>query len=211
MDPKDIVKAGYDAISGEYLASRHADSADVQLLQELVQRLTPGARVLDAGCGAGVPVAQILSQHFDVIGVDFSEAQIALARQMVPQAQFVCQDITDLQFPDGSFDAICSYYAIIHIPREEHRRLLQNLQRMLKPAGLALLCMGAGDSPGDYEDDFQGTRMYWSHYDAETNLQMLHQCGFRVIWSRFITDPDGSGGGHLFVLAERAERSEVAG
>ncbi len=211
MDPKDIVQVGYDAIASEYLASREIDSSDVQLLQELVQRLPPGARVLDAGCGAGVPVARILSQHFDVIGVDFSEAQIALARQLVPQAQFVCQDITDLHFPDASFDAICSYYAIIHIPREEHPRLLHNLRRMLKPAGLALLCMGAGDSPGDYEDDFQGARMYWSHYDAETNLQMLHQCGFRVVWSRFIEDPDGSGGGHLFALAEKANPPDAAG
>jgi SAM-dependent methyltransferase len=211
MDPRDVVKAGYDAIASEYLASRNADSPDVRLLQELVQRLPKGARVLDAGCGAGVPVAQILSQHFDVIGVDFSEAQIALARRLVPQAQFVCQDITALQFPDRSFDAICSYYAIIHIPRQEHRRLLHNLRRMLKPAGLALLCMGAGDAPGDYEDSFQGTRMYWSHYDVDTNLQMLQECGLQIIWSRFIEDPDGSGGAHLFVLAEKAEQPKGAG
>lgn len=40
-------------------------------------------------------------------------------------------------------DVICSYYAIIHIPRQEHRPLLVNFHRMLKPGGFGLLCLGA--------------------------------------------------------------------
>ena len=69
------------------------------------------------------------------------------------------QDMTELSFPEGSFDAVCSLYAIIHVPREQHRQLLQSFHRMLKPEGLALLCMGAGDLPGGIEDDFYGARM----------------------------------------------------
>src|SRR5574341_1578834 len=116
MDAKSIVKSGYNAIAPKYLATRGEASEDVQLLQELIRRLPKGASVLDAGCGAGVPVTKLLSQSFEVTGVDFAESQIQLARQLVPGARFVCQDITQLAFPENSFDAICSYYAIIHIP-----------------------------------------------------------------------------------------------
>ncbi len=202
VDGKTTVQAGYNLIADRYLASRTQDSEDVRLLQELVQRLPQGAKVLDAGCGAGVPVARFLSQNFDVTGVDFSEAQIKLARELVPQARFLCQDLTTLALPAESFDGICSYYAIIHIPRQEHRALLCNFHRMLKPSGLALLCLGAEDLEDDFEEDYYGTRMFWSHYDAETNLKLLRGCGFDVLWSRKMVD-EMDGGAHLFVLAQK--------
>ena len=202
---KKIVREGYDAIAEKYQAARNESHPDdIELLHELIQRLPKGAKVLDAGCGAGVPVTRILNQSFKVVGVDFSEEQVRLAREQVPQAQFICQDMTELDFPDDSFDAICSYYAIIHIPREEHRGLLPSFYRMLKMSGLVLLCMGAGDLPEDIEEDCFGARMYWSHFDAETNLKMLEDCGFDVIWSRTITEQLAFGGGrHLFVLAQK--------
>ena len=203
MDSKNIVRAGYNARAAEYLATRTEDSEDVQLLQELVQRLPRGAKVLDAGCGAGVPVTKFLSRFFEVTGVDFAEAQIQLARQLVPQAQFVCQDMTELAFPDQSFDAICSYYAIIHIPRQEHRRLFLNLHRILRPSGLALLCLGAGDLADDIDENYLGARMYWSHYDADTNIRMLQECCFNVIWSKIVADSTAPGSVHLFVLAQK--------
>jgi ubiquinone/menaquinone biosynthesis C-methylase UbiE len=205
-ESKKIVREGYNAIARSYLTARtESYPHDTEMLHELTQRLPGGARVLDAGCGAGVPVTRALSQYFEVVGVDFSEEQIRLARELVPEAEFIYGDITELDFPDDSFDAICSYYAIIHIPREEHLGLLQNLHRMLKASGLVLLCMGAGDLPEDIDEDWLGTRLYWSHFDAETNLGMLSDCGFHIIWSKTITEQLAFGGGqHLFVLAQKA-------
>ena len=165
MDFKKTVREGYNAIANRYLAGRTRDSADVRLLGEFSERLPANAQVLDAGCGAGVPISRMLSERFRVTGVDFSEAQIELARRNVPAGTFFCEDMTKLDFPDQSFDGITSYYAIIHVPREEHRALLANFHRMLKPGGLALLCLGAEHLIDDVDEDFYGARMYWSHYD----------------------------------------------
>ncbi len=194
--------AGYNAIAREYTARRSDDTEDIQLLRELAEQLPEGAKVLDAGCGSGVPVTRYLAQFFDVTGVDFAEQQIRRARQLVPAATFLCKDLTRLTFPDDTFDAICSYYAIIHIPREEHRGLLQDFRRMLRPKGLALLVMGAADTPEDIAD-YHGARMFWSHYDSETNLRMLEECGFDVLWAKLVEDPVDPGGVHLFVLARK--------
>ena len=202
MDDKSTVKDGYNSIAAKYLPTRSEDSEDVQLLQELVERLPKGAKVLDAGCGAGIPVARYLIQFFDVTGVDFSDEQIRMARQLVPEAHFLCQDITQLTLADNSFDAICSYYAIIHVPRREHQDLLQNFHRMLKPSGLVLLCLGADDLEKDIQD-YHGARMYWSHYDAETNLNLVKEGGFEIIWSRMVADSTSPGASHLFVLAQK--------
>jgi SAM-dependent methyltransferase len=203
MDHKETVKEGYNRIAQRYLDGRTRDSADIRLLDDLIARLPDHAAVLDAGCGAGFPVAQILSERFVVTGVDFSEAQIDLARQYVPAANFICEDMTRLGFADDTFDAICSYYAIIHVPREEHRALFINFHRMLKPNGYALLCLGTESLEDDFDDDFFGTRMYWSHFDTETYLQMLAEAGFQMIWSKPVADETCEGASHLFVLAQK--------
>jgi ubiquinone/menaquinone biosynthesis C-methylase UbiE len=204
MDYKETVKAGYNAIADRYLAERTRDSQDVVLIKELIEKLPDDAHVLDAGCGAGVPIAEILSLRFKVTGVDFSEAQIALAKKNVPAGTFICTDMTQLGFPENSFDGICSYYAIIHIPREEHEPLLRNFHRMLKPNGHVLLCLGAQHLIDDIDENYLGTRMYWSHYDSETYLKILRDCGFSLIWSKYVGDESfGENAGHLFVLAQK--------
>ncbi len=203
MDFKKTVQEGYNAIAERYLAERKRDSQDVRLLHKFVEKMPANAKVLDAGCGAGVPISQILSERFQVTGLDFSEAQIKLAKSRVPNGTFICQDMTKLDFPDESFDGICSYYAIIHIPREEHQALLANFYRMLKTGGCALLCLGAEDLIDDIEEDYLGTRMYWSHYDTETYLKILKECGFSILWSGRVADESCEGAGHLFALLQK--------
>ena len=203
MDSKKTVREGYNVIAERYLSERKRDSEDVRLLDELIERLPAHAKVLDAGCGAGVPISQMLSERFHVTGVDFSEAQIQLARRNVPYATFLCEDMTELNFPDNTFDGITSYYAIIHIPREQHQALLANFHRMLKPGGLALLCLGAEHLIDDIDENFYGARMYWSHYDRETYLELLKELGFPLIWSRLVADESCEGAKHLFVLAQK--------
>jgi 2-polyprenyl-3-methyl-5-hydroxy-6-metoxy-1,4-benzoquinol methylase len=203
MDYTATVRAGYNKIAYRYLAQRTQDSEDVRLLSDFVKRLPANAKVLDAGCGAGIPISLILSERFHVVGVDFSQAQIELAKKNVLNAEFLCEDMTKLSFPENTFDGITSYYAIIHIPREEHESLLANFHKMLKPGGIALLCLGAENLIDDVDENYLGTRMYWSHYDTETYLKLLNACGFSIIWSRRVADETCEGAGHLFVLAQK--------
>jgi SAM-dependent methyltransferase len=206
MDYKNIVRSGYDKVADRYLAEREAsakDAENVRLLADFIELLSPKSRVLDAGCGAGIPIAKMLAEHFDVIGVDFSSEQIERAKRNVPNAHFFCQDMTELDFPDDSLDGICSYYAIIHIPREEHASLLTNFHRMLRAGGVALLCLGADDLDNDIDEEFLGTRMYWSHYDSETYRKMLRKSGFTIIWAKLVNDETHEGSKHLFVLAQK--------
>jgi len=197
-----VVESGYDSIGAKYASERRLGTREIALLRQFTDRVPAGGHVLDAGCGAGVPVAEWLSQSFAVTGVDISARQIELARERVAGARFVRADMTDLDFPDGSFDGICSFYAIIHVPREAHEQILTTFRRMLRPGGVVLLCLGAGDLKDDF-DEFLGTPMYWSHYDAETNLAMLRTAGFEVLHAERVPDNLAADDGpkHLFVLA----------
>lgn len=204
MDGRAIVRDGYNAIAVEYLRTRRDDSNDMRLLADLMDRLPDGAAVLDAGCGAGVPVAQRLSERFAVTGVDLSEAQIALAREFVPDATFLVQDIAGLSLADESFDAVVSLYAIIHVPRELHPAVLLGFHRVLRPGGFLLLSTGAEDNDGDVDDNWLAAcaPMYWSHYGRDVNLRLIADAGFTILSEELVAEDEAFGGGtHLFVMA----------
>src|SRR5205807_9213755 len=95
---KKIVRKGYDKIATTYTATRTADSdsEDIQLLNLLVDRLPKEATILDAGCGAGRPVTQLLAESFAVTGVDFSQEQLHMAKAIVRDAGFACADLSQM-------------------------------------------------------------------------------------------------------------------
>ena len=197
---REVVRRGYDEIADRYLAAR-AIGGDLALLPEVVARLRVGDAVLDAGCGAGVPVmTQLVDAGLDVVGIDLSSAQIGLARSHSPGAHVAQADLVALPFGDGSFDGLVSYYAVVHVPRSEHRVVFDEFRRVLVPGGVALLCLGAGDVPADDDmESWLGTHMFWSHFDAETNLEMLQAAGFDILRHDLVKDPMNHGR-HLFTL-----------
>jgi SAM-dependent methyltransferase len=156
-----------------------------------------------------------LGGHFDVIGVDISDGQLELARKNVPSVDFRLADMSTLDFPDETFDAIVSYYAIFHLPREEHPALLANFRRMLKADGYLLISLGTSGGVGIEEDRLGGgAPMYWSNFDTAANIKMVEDARFDIIWHRLVAeilieegdDPEDVGH-HLFILGrKRASR-----
>ncbi len=196
-----FVQQGYDRIAREYLARRAEEPLlFCAELQDLADRLPPDAAVLDAGCGAGVPFTLWLSERFHVTGVDISNEQLRLARQNVLRATFLQQDMTSLDVPPESFDAITCFYALIHVPRDRHARVLANLSRALKRGGYLLLITGNEDLDDDV-DEFFGAPMYWSHFDRATSLRMIRDAGFEIVWDKVVSDrPSGA---HVLALARK--------
>ena len=100
FDPKRIVASGYDKI-GEWYAKQAVEWQDEdrdRYTSLLVDSLPAGAKLLDLGCGAGIPTTRTIAEHFAVIGVDISTGQIERARRNVPNARFHRGDMTELHF-----------------------------------------------------------------------------------------------------------------
>jgi SAM-dependent methyltransferase len=136
------------------------------------------------------------------VGVDISQRQLALARGFVPNATFLLADLASLPLGNATFRAITALYSIIHVPREEHAALFARLWELLEPGCRLFAVLGRSDwvaSEADWLDS--GVDMYWSHFDADTNLRLVGDAGFHVLRSEIVADPIG--GGHLYVLAER--------
>src|SRR6266516_2949467 len=82
-DPRtELVGRGYDAIGERFAEWRDRIVGDPrrEWEEELVARLQDGARLLELGCGAGVPDTQRLAARFQLTGVDVSAEQVRRAR-----------------------------------------------------------------------------------------------------------------------------------
>ena len=205
---RELVERGYDRVAEKYLATKDPwDPLALSALDELSRDLRPGAPVLDLGCGAGVPATRWLADRgFDVTGVDLSEKQLDLARELVPGATLLKADMTELDFGPGSFAAVVAFHSVIHVPREDHPALLKMIHHWLEPGGLFLATLTVTDFDGEDRDwKGWGAPMRWSHYDAQTNKGMLREAGFDVVRAEPRTG-GGPGDGEetwLWVLARK--------
>jgi SAM-dependent methyltransferase len=201
---RELVRRGYDAISlayrgddgGAALSSAEDVSRYAGWIEELAGLLPAGARVLDLGCGAGIPATRELTGHgLRVLGVDFSAVQLRRARLLVPSASLAQADMAELNLRSASLDAVVSFYALIHVPLADQQVLFPRVRSWLRPAGYFLAIVGAGRWTGT--EPYLGVPMFWDHAETATYLRWLKAAGLAPIWHRFV--PEG-GSGHTLVL-----------
>jgi hypothetical protein len=100
---------------------------------------------------------------------------------------------------------VVALFCITHVPREEHAGLLTRIRGWMKPGGYLLANMASGDDPGTIDEDWLGTSMFFSGFDADTNRRLIQNAGFDIIEAEVIThEEDGQPISFLWVLARRA-------
>jgi 2-polyprenyl-3-methyl-5-hydroxy-6-metoxy-1,4-benzoquinol methylase len=153
-----------------------------------------------------MPAAYMLAQRFQVTGVDLSARQIELARQYVPEAHFLQADMTTLDLPPESYDGVLSLYAVFHVPREQQPQLFRDIAGWLRPGGLLIATMSTGASASSVEENFMGAPMYWSTYDAETNVRMVQEAGLEIVRAEIETVVEfGETVRFLWIVARKPE------
>jgi ubiquinone/menaquinone biosynthesis C-methylase UbiE len=198
---------GYDHIAEEH----EKWTQDVRVEERakytavLIESLPKGAKVLELGCGSGIPTTQKLAKKFALTAVDISAKQIWLAEQKIPQAKFLQADMTKLDFPENSFDAVAAFYSIIHVPREEQAELLCKITSWLRPRGLLVISMGAHSDETEIDENWLGgLPMYWSNFDSERNRRLVKEAGLKIISAKEETaDEFGKPVSFLWVVAQK--------
>ena len=189
-----LVGAGYDLVGETFVEWRDRIVGDPRRwwADQLISRLPDGARILELGCGAGVPDTKALAARFRVTGVDISPAQIERARVAVPEAEFIVADLTALELEPASYDAVASFYVFNHVPRELLAALLSDIRNWLVPGGLLLTTFGTSDTEG-WTGDFLGAPTFFSSYPHGVNSRLVDDAGFERLLDEVVTflEPDG--------------------
>ena len=118
---------------------------DIYLFDQLLKgRLTPGMRILDAGCGSGRNLPYFLRHGFDVCAVDEAPSAVAQVRALaaelapgLPPTNFRAEALEALSFSDADFDAVIAS-AVLHFARDggHFEAMVRELWRVLRPGGL---------------------------------------------------------------------------
>lgn len=213
-DPRALVREGYDRASHAYRGDTFPfeRSGYEYWLGRLLPRLAPGARVLDLGCGNGIPVSRVLAgRGFAVTGVDLSPVQVERARALVPGARFVCADMTAADLPPGGFDAAVAFYSVINVPLADQPGLIARVAGWLAPGGWFLATVGRYAWTG-IETDWRrvrGLRMYYSQADVATYRRWFAAAGL-VVAEEGVQPREGRPG-YSVLVARRAGPAEAGG
>jgi len=117
---------------------------DIYLFDQLLRgRISPGMRILDAGCGHGRSLVYFFREGYELFGVDADPRAIDSIYRLAPSlpaGSFRVEPVEQMSFPDAFADVVLSS-AVLHFARDDSHFLamLRGTWRVLKPGGL-LFC-----------------------------------------------------------------------
>ncbi|MBC8494637.1 class I SAM-dependent methyltransferase [archaeon] len=199
---RDFVKSGYNKGMYSKVYSRDKNEFDTFekfMCDNLISRLKKDSKILDLGCGIGLPYDKYFCKNkFLIVGVDSSKKHILKARKNVPEGKFLVDDFFSKEVK-GKFDAIVSFYSIFHIPRNEHKKLFVYINSLLKKDGCILITLGVDSMKYVVNENFVGSPMAWSSYNVKKNKQLVQDAGFKII----LCAEDYRTERHLWILARK--------
>ena len=203
MVEKESVRRGYDDLAASYARYRGDDGPGMELLGSFLDSLSDPARLLDAGCGQGSPVLSELCEFAPAVGLDISRTQLELAGENAPSARRLQGDLANLPFREGSFDAVTAFHSLIHVPKGQHRTVVHEFARVLRPGGRVLLTEGTGEWTGTNPDWLDtGVEMQWHIAGADETRSQLRRAGFTLQAERVLPETaEGSDDGWTYFVA----------
>jgi ubiquinone/menaquinone biosynthesis C-methylase UbiE len=188
----------YDLIAGWYGTDR-GRTVGVSKTLAVAATLPAGSRILDLGCGNGVPITEALANAgHHVVGLDSSSGMLAHFRVNLPGTPVVRGDVRHCPFSDGSFDAAVSWGMLFHLPRGDQAAALASVSRVLKP-GASFLFTATEIDDAD-EAGITGTMngVTFHYYAVPSYRRLLADHGFVLV------DIDDDPGVSTYYLARRS-------
>ena len=123
----------YDPVMGDR-------SAAASYIADLIDHYRPGTRtVLEVACGTGA-ILGLLSQNYEVTGLDRSRKMLAIARRKLPRTKLFCQDMTKFAISEKFGAVVCVYDSINHLLRfSDWRRVFKRVSFHLEKDGIFIL------------------------------------------------------------------------
>ncbi|MFA6094631.1 MAG: class I SAM-dependent methyltransferase [Candidatus Paceibacterota bacterium] len=177
MDPLTI--STYNKLASDY----DAETADFwenfpqDFLNEFVQK--SGKKILNIGSGPGRDGLLLRQLGCDVVCLDASEAMIGMCKAQ--GFETVLGDLLKLPFKDGSFDGVWAYTSLLHIPKKDFGKAINQIVRVLVPGGVLGLGLIEGDTEGYKNSSGVDLPRLFSLYKKDEVVDILKEYGFELL------------------------------
>jgi ubiquinone/menaquinone biosynthesis C-methylase UbiE len=182
MDVFEGNRKAYDQIVLEFARRNHVarEGRQLELLQRLVRTVGRNGSIIDIGCGTGRDMMFFESQGVNVTGIDLSSGMLSYARQEV-RGGLAIMNMCQIGFPPVFFDGVWSCASLLHLPKHLAPGAVQEMRRILKPGGMLILRIQAGDCESWEETYTPGIPRFFARYGAEEMMKILTCKGFSVL------------------------------
>ena len=149
--------------------------------QAFLERLAPGARLLEIGAGTGQDSSYFQQEGFGVVAADLSAAMVERCRAKGIEAHVM--DFLHLDFPAGSFDAVFAMNCLLHVPNHDLPAVLAVVRSILRPGGLFFVGVygGTESAEGPLDDDRHVPPRFFSWRTDEQLLDFANDARFDVV------------------------------
>lgn len=199
MQAEDVIPT-YERVGQTWAKERSRSLMEKQWLDRFLvaaPRALGQVRVLDLGCGSGLPIATYLHERGATLtGVDAAETMTRLYAQNLPHAETIRADMRTLQL-DSDFDAILAWDSFFHLAAADQRAMFPRFAAHAAPRATLMFTSGhlAGEAIGQVAD----APIYHASLDPAEYRALLADNSFKVL--RY-TPEDPTCGGHTIWLAQ---------
>ena len=180
VESEDIVGL-YERHADAWVKARARESSlyEQPWLDRFRALLPDAGRVLDCGCGAGVPIARYLTEcGYAVMGIDSSPAMVRMFTAHLPGQRAEVADMRTLGLEE-TFHGVLAWDSFFHLNGSDQRRMFRVFRDHASP-GAALL-FTSGPSQGEVVGELEGEPLYHASLDAAEYRRLLDEQGFAVV------------------------------
>jgi 2-polyprenyl-3-methyl-5-hydroxy-6-metoxy-1,4-benzoquinol methylase len=169
----------YEENADAWDRQRGRDLFEAPQLERFAAFLSPGASILDIGCGMAEPIGRwLIERGFAVTGIDSSPSLIAICRTRFPEHEWIVGDMRSLALR-RRFDSILAWHSLFHLAPGDQEAMFPIFAAHAAPG--AILMFTSGDERGESIGRWQGEPLYHGSLDPEEYRALLGGNGFPVL------------------------------
>lgn len=134
----------YNRTACNWAESGYTTESEMPALLNFAKKFKAGCRFLDLCCGCGYDSARIHALGYEVIGIDFSEESLKIAREKNPDIVFYNDNMLNDYSYIGTVDAIFVIAGLVHIESNELKQAFSHMRNVMNENGYVFLTIWEG-------------------------------------------------------------------
>lgn len=134
----------YNRTASEWAESGYNNAPDVPSMFEFAKKYPSGSRFLDLCCGTGYETQRLYNLGYEVVGIDFSEESLKIARAKNPDITFHQENMLNDYSYIGKVDAIFIIAGFVHIEKSQLSTAFVNMRKVLNDNGQVFVTVREG-------------------------------------------------------------------